>query len=330
MNKNDLVVIPGGAGYVGARLVPMLLEKGHRVRVVDTFWFGDDVLDSVRSNPNLEIVKGDLRDRKLVQKSLEGATDVIHLACISNDPSADLNPTLTKAVSLDAVLMYVEEAAKKPLARFIYAGSSSVYGLKENPNVTEEDKHEPLTLYGKYKSETMPYVLALKDKGIAPVVLHPGTLCGYSPRQRLDLTVNIFTLQAWRHRHLRIDGGDQLRPSLTIDDMIELYALLLDKDPEFLSGKVWNVRNENYSVGTMARLVAGMFDNVEMEITQTRDNRSYHTSGEKIKRELNWEPHFSLDAAVQSLKDALETGKFPNLDDTRYYNVKHMQALNVQ
>jgi nucleoside-diphosphate-sugar epimerase len=324
---NKFVLVPGGGGYVGARLVPELLKMGYRVRVIDTFWFGDHVLDYIRNNPNLEIIKGDLRSKKLVRESLKDITDVIHLACISNDPSADLNPDFTKSVNLDAIKMFCEEAGKFPLVRFIYAGSSSVYGLKSEPNVTEDAVHEPITLYGKYKSETVQYVLALAQSGIAPVVLHPGTLCGFSPRQRLDLTVNIFTHLSWRNRTITVNGGNQLRPSLTMDDMIELYLLLLEKDPLSVSGKIWNVRNNNYTVRQMAQIVASMFSEVKIVYNDTIDYRSYHTSGEKIKRELEWEPHFSLESAVMAVSTALYDGRIKNPDDPIFYNVKQMKKL---
>lgn len=329
MNSNRTVLVPGGGGYVGARLVPELLKAGYKVKVVDIFWFGENVLDEVKDNPNLAIIKGDLRDRNLVKQSLKGVTDVIHLACISNDPSADLNSEFTKSISFDAVVMFVEEAKKMPLQRFIYAGSSSVYGIKDEPNVTEDSLHEPLTLYAKYKSETMPYVLGLEEAGIAPVVIHPGTLCGWSPRQRLDLTINIFTHLAWRNKQITIFGGDQLRPNLTLEDQIELYLLLMQKKPEEISGKVWNVRNENYSVGEMAKIVANMFEDVELITTPTVDNRSYHTNGDKIKKDLQWEPHHTIQDAVQQLRTAFEDGRIKDTTDPIYYNVKLMGKLKL-
>ncbi|NQS98374.1 MAG: SDR family oxidoreductase [candidate division Zixibacteria bacterium] len=330
MKQQRRVLVPGGGGYVGARLAPELLNRGYRVRIVDIFWFGEHVLDSVRGHPNLEIIKGDLRNRELVKRSLKDVTDVIHLACISNDPSADLDPQFTKSISFDAVVMLLEEAKKMPLQRFIYAGSSSVYGIKDEPNVTEDSPHKPLTLYAKYKSDTIPYVLGLEEAGIAPVVIHPGTLCGWSPRQRLDLTVNIFTHLAWRNRRITIFGGEQLRPSLTLEDQIELYLLLLEKEAEAISGKVWNVRNENYSVREMAELVASMFDDVVLVTTPTNDNRSYHTSGDKIKKELGWEPHHTIQDAVRQLRAAFDDGRIKDPSNPVYYNVKLMEKLKIR
>jgi nucleoside-diphosphate-sugar epimerase len=325
-----LVLVPGGAGYVGARLVPALLEERYRVRVVDTFWFGERVFDGVEEHNGLEIVKGDLRNRQLVRSVLEGVTDVVHLACVSNDPSADLDPAFTKSVNFDAVVMFVEEAARMPLRRFIYAGSSSVYGLKSEPNVTEDAFHEPLTDYAKFKSETMPYVLDLQARDIAPVVVHPGTLCGYSPRQRLDLVVNIFTHLAWRDGLLRVFGGDQLRPTLTLDDMIELYRLLLKAPPDAIAGRVWNVRNENYSVGEIAEVVARSFGDLEMVVEPTDDRRSYHTCGDRIAREFGWRPHHSLEDAVLELKSALTTGRILDPEAEVHYNVRRMRELVIK
>jgi nucleoside-diphosphate-sugar epimerase len=325
-----LVLVPGGAGYVGARLVPALLDRRYRVRVVDAFWFGENVFDGIAERDGLEIAKGDLRSRQLVRKALEGVTDVVHLACVSNDPSADLDPAFTKSVNFDAIVMFVEEAAKSPLRSFIYAGSSSVYGLKSEPNVTEDASHEPLTGYARYKSETMPYVLDLQARDIAPVIVHPGTLCGYSPRQRLDLVVNIFTHLAWRDGRLTIFGGDQLRPTLTLDDMVELYLLLLEAPPDRIAGRVWNVRNENYSVREIAEVVARSFGGVEMVVEPTNDRRSYHTCGDRIAREFGWRPHHSLEHAVLALKGALTTGRIGDPEASVHYNVRRMRELVVR
>ena len=226
MTSLTRVLVTGGAGYVGAVLVPQLLERGYRVRVLDLYLYGDDVLRSVESHPSLEQIKGDIRDRSLLERVMPGCDAVIHLACISNDPSFELNPELGKSINYDAFFDLVAVAKDSGVKRFIYASSSSVYGVKSDDNVTEDLPLEPLTDYSKYKALCEEVLLKAQSPDFTTVVLRPATVCGYSPRLRLDLTVNILTNHAVNSGRITVFGGDQKRPNIHIDDMADVYLRL--------------------------------------------------------------------------------------------------------
>ena len=203
----EQVLVTGGAGYVGSALVPRLLAEGFRVKVLDLYLFGDHVLDAVKDDAGLTQIRGDLRDPRAVASAVAGCDAVVHLACISNDPSFELNPALGKSINYDAFLPLVRAAKAAGVRRFIYASSSSVYGIKEVENVTEELPREPLTDYSKYKAMCEDVLLAERGPGFVALVLRPATVCGYSPRLRLDLTVNILTNHAVTNRRIRVFGG---------------------------------------------------------------------------------------------------------------------------
>ena len=232
MNEKGRVLVTGGAGYVGSYLVPKLLAAGYPVNVLDLYLYGEEVLDEVRDNPNLREFRGDLRNLQIVESALEGCASVIHLACISNDPSFELDPTLGKSMNYDAFRPLVQAAKRKGISRFIYASSSSVYGIKETPNVTEELPLEPITDYSKYKALCEAVLEEEREPGFATLILRPATVCGYSKRLRLDLTVNILTNHAINNGKIRVFGGSQRRPNIHIEDMTDLYIRSLDLTPK--------------------------------------------------------------------------------------------------
>lgn len=331
MNRFETVLVTGGAGYVGAALVPRLLDAGYKVKVIDLYIYGDNVLDAVRGHPNLTQVKGDLRDRALLEREIPGTGAIIHLACISNDPSFELDPALGKSINYDAFVDIVDVARKSNLKRFIYASSSSVYGLKSEPNVTEDLPLEPLTDYSKYKAMCEDVLLGAADD-FNGVIIRPATVCGYSPRQRLDLTVNILTNHAVNNGRITVFGGDQMRPNIHIDDMTDLYLLLLTLPDEQIHKKIYNAGYHNHTVREIADMVnATLGGGIEVVVTPTDDNRSYHVSSEKIKRELGFEATRGIEQAVADLKAAFDAGKIPDpMTDIRYYNVKMMQAIKLK
>lgn len=326
------VLVTGGAGYVGAILIPKLLKAGYHVKVLDLYLYGEDVLDSVKDHPELEQIKGDMRNRSLLEKALPGCDAVIHLACISNDPSFELNPDLGKSINYDAFLDLVDVSKKSGVKRFIYASSSSVYGVKEEPNVTEDLPLEPLTDYSKYKAMCEDVLLEAREPGFVTLILRPATVCGYSPRLRLDLSVNILTNHAVTNGKIKVFGGDQKRPNIHIEDMTDLYVMTLQLPDEQIDGKIFNAGYENHTIMQIANMVKNIVgEKVDIVTTPTDDNRSYHISSNKIANELGFTPRYTIEDAVCDLVKAFEDGKIPNsMTDIRYYNIKTMQALNLK
>jgi nucleoside-diphosphate-sugar epimerase len=327
MERTWTVLVTGGAGYVGSVLTPKLLAAGHRVRVLDAFYFGAQVLDDVRSHARLSEVHADLRDRAAVDAALEGCDAVIHLACVSNDPSFELDPTLGRSINYDAFLPLVRAAKRRGVRRFIYASSSSVYGIKEEENVTEDLPLQPLTDYSKYKALCEDELLAEREPGFATLILRPATVCGYSPRLRLDLSVNILTNLAYHKREITVFGGSQRRPNLHIEDMTDLYVAALQWPDDKIDGKIYNAGWQNLSISEIAELVQReVGEDVRIVTSPTDDLRSYHISSEKIQRELGWVPQRTVRDAVRDLLAAFRAGKAPSsLTDSRYFNIKTMQ-----
>jgi nucleoside-diphosphate-sugar epimerase len=332
MQRKWNVLVTGGAGYVGAVLVPKLLAAGHTVTVLDLYLYGDDVLKPVETHPQLIQIKGDLRHPAAVEKAVAGCDAVIHLACISNDPSFELNPSLGREVNYDCFRPLVKAAKKAGVKRFIYASSSSVYGIKEGVNVTEELSLEPLTDYSKYKALCEEVLTEEREPGFATLILRPATVCGYSPRQRLDVIVNILCNHAVNTGKIKVFGGGQLRPNIHIEDMTDLYCSTLQYDDAAIDGKTYNAGFENHSVLELAEMVKHIVghNTVELEMVPTDDNRSYHVSSDKIARELGWQPTHTIEDAVVDMVRAFRDGKLPDsMSDSRYFNIKTMQERNL-
>jgi nucleoside-diphosphate-sugar epimerase len=322
------IFITGGAGYVGAVLVPFLLENDYEVTVFDIMIYGEDVLDK---HPNLNIVSGDIRNQKLLKKNIPGHDIVIHLACISNDPSFDLNPTLGKSINLDAFEPMVKISVDNKVERFIYASSSSVYGIKSEKNVHEQMSLEPLTDYSLYKAKCEMILKKYESDNFTTVTIRPATVCGYSKRQRLDVVVNILTNLAYHKRKISVFGGLQLRPNIHIKDMANAYLHLIEAPKDLVSGKVYNAGYENQTVKKLAETVKNVVGpDVELITTPTDDNRSYHISSAKIKEELGFVATHSIKEAAEDLCLAFENKLlFNTFENEMYFNIKRMQSIKL-
>jgi nucleoside-diphosphate-sugar epimerase len=328
----ERVLVTGGAGYVGSVLVPKLLAAGHKVRVLDLYLYGDHVLDAVKDDPGLEQVKGDIRDVELLRRTLPGCQAVIHLACISNDPSFELDPGLGKSINYDAFFGLVDVSKASGVQRFIYASSSSVYGVKPGQDVTEDLSLEPLTDYSKYKALCEQVLQDKRAPGFTTLTLRPATVCGYSPRLRLDLAVNVMAAHAHFNRSIKVFGGGQMRPNLHIEDMTDLYLRTLEWPAEAIDGRTYNAGYQNHTVGEIAAIVQSvMGEDVGIVTTPTDDNRSYHISSERIRRELGFAPRHTIQEAVQDLKAAFQAGRVQDpMTNPLYSNIKLMQRVGLR
>ena len=322
------IFITGGAGYVGSSLVPSLLDQNHKITVFDLMIYGDKVIND---HKNLTKIKGDIRDELLLKKSLPGHDVVIHLACISNDPSFELNPNLGKSINFDAFEPLVKISIESGIKKFIYASSSSVYGLKKEKNVTEDMPLEPLTDYSKFKGDCEKILNRYQSKDFIVTTLRPSTVCGYAKRQRLDLVVNILTNHAFHNKKILVYGGSQLRPNIHIKDMVRAYEYLLKADSKKINGEIFNVGFKNQTVEELAMDVRQILgDEVEILKVKTDDNRSYHVSSKKIEDLLGFKTMNTVKDAVADLKVAFEKKLLPNsFKDERYFNIKRMQSIKL-
>lgn len=326
------VLVTGGAGYVGAVLIPKLLNEGYFVKVLDLMMYGEDVFDGCKGNPNLQVIKGDIRNEDLVDQSLRGVDAVIHLACISNDPSYELNPSLGKSINYDAFLPLVNLSKKHGVQRFIYASSSSVYGIKTEDNVHEDLPLEPLTDYSKFKALCEDILLENVSNEMTILIARPSTVCGYSPRLRLDLTVNILTNHAIQKNEILVFGGTQKRPNIHIEDMTDFYIMALALPHEKIHRKIYNIGFENHTLDKIAEIVREeVGPAIKIRHEPTDDLRSYHVSSEKIGRELGFRARHTISEAVSDLKNAFDKGLISDsMTNPRYYNIKVMQKLDLK
>jgi len=329
------VLITGGAGYVGSLLVPQLLELGYRITVYDTLYFGDDFLP--KNHQNLTVIEGDIRDQEHLKLAFKGVDACISLACISNDASFELDERLSTSINLEAFEPMVQAAKEAGVKRFVYASSSSVYGVSDKKDVTEDHPLVPLTLYNKYKGMCEPLLFKHQSKSFVCVTIRPATICGYAPRQRLDLSVNILTNHAINNKKITVYGGKQLRPNLHVQDMCDLYKLMLVAPDEKIAGETFNVGYQNKSIGDIADIVKKVVEKefpekapIEITSAPTDDIRSYHINSDKIKRILGFEAQYTIEDAVLDLCKAFKSGKLPNsMTDDKYFNVRRLKAREV-
>lgn len=329
------VLVTGGAGYCGSLLVPQLLDQGYKVTVYDTMFFGDAFLPM--GNPDLQVVKGDIRDTAHLAATTTGHDAFVSLACISNDASFELDEALSTSVNMDAFEPMVEAAKKAGVKRFVYASSSSVYGVSDQPDVTEDHPLVPLTLYNKYKGMCEPLLKKHADDGFTGVIFRPATVCGYAPRLRLDLSVNILTNHAINAGRITVFGGSQLRPNLHVQDYCEAVKLFLTAPSEKIQKQTFNVGHQNLSIMDIARLVQRVVSkefpekgDVAIVTTPSDDLRSYHINSDKIRRVLGYTPRHTIEDAVRDLCNAFREGRVPDsMNDDQYFNVKRLKRLRA-
>ena len=326
------VFITGGAGYVGSMLVPFLIQRDFHVKVYDTLYFSSNFL---KTDKNLIVVKGDIRDTIKLKRESEGYDYFVHLACISNDASYVLDEKLSKTINFDAFEPMVVAAKESKIKRFIYASTSSVYGVSKEKDVREDHPLLPLTLYNKFKGLCEPLLFKHTNEQFEGVIFRPATVCGYAPRLRLDLSVNILTNHAYNKNKITVFGGNQLRPNLNIKDYCLAVELLMTAKSSKIKNQIFNVGYENMSILDLAKLVQCIFKEryskeIEIVKTETNDNRSYHINSDKIKNELGFEPKHSIKDAIESLLEAFEEKKIiDSFKNDIYFNVKRMQNLKV-
>jgi nucleoside-diphosphate-sugar epimerase len=333
--KFDSVFVTGGAGYCGSLLVPQLLRRGYKVTVFDMLYFGSSFLP--RDNKNLTIIEGDIRDTQKLRKVFRGHDAVVSLACISNDASFELDENLSTSINLNAFEPMVVAAKEAGIKRFVYASSSSVYGVSDKPNVTEDHPLVPLTLYNKYKGMCEPLLRKHTSPDFVGVTFRPATVCGYAPRQRLDLSVNILTNHAITNKVIKVFGGSQLRPNLHVQDYSDVVELFLTAPDEKIANEIFNVGYQNMSIMEIAHLVKRVVEEefpekapIELVTSPSDDNRSYHINSDKITRVLGFKPKHTIEEAVRDLCNAFRAGKLPNsMVDDRYYNVRTLKALKA-
>lgn len=331
------VLVTGGAGYVGSVLVPKLLERGHGVVVFDIGYFG---FDHIAPHPELHVWAGDIRNTSDFAAAVADCDAVIHLAAISNDASFELDEALSRTTNLECFEPMVLAAKNAGVKQFIYASSSSVYGVSDAPDVTEDHPLVPLTLYNKYKGMCEPLLLKHQAEDFCCTVIRPATVCGYSPRMRLDLSVNILTNHAINKGKITVFGGEQMRPNLHIQDMCRLYCELLEVPKAKIAGQTFNVGNENLTIKSIAEIVKdecsgrrieGQYIGpLPIEVVHSQDTRSYHISSAKIANQVGFKPVFSVRDAISDICSAFDRGGIPEPESDRYFNVRTMKALNAQ
>ncbi len=311
------ILVMGGCGYIGTNLTKQLLDEGHTVTVVDIMWFGNFLQD----HKSLTVIKEDIRN--IGQIPMEGVDAIIHLANIANDPSGDLNPKLTWEVNTLASMQLVERAIDHGVKQFIYASSGSVYGVKEETEVTEELSLLPISDYNKTKMIAERVLLSYKD-AITIQSIRPATVCGYSARMRLDLSVNMLTMQALTKGKITVFGGEQTRPNIHIKDMIRVYLHFLELGAKAVG--IYNAGFENISILDIAKKVR-QFVPAEIIVTESNDPRSYHLSSKKLLS-TGFHPKHGIIDGIKDVIEAYNSGLLK--DENCCYNIKTMQHIKLR
>jgi len=305
------IFITGACGYKGTVLVPKLLAAGHRVTAFDIMWFGN----FLSPHPNLTVVQGDIREADKLD--LKGFDAIIHLSSVANDPCSDLDPLLTWEISCLATMRLADQAVRQGVPHFIYASSGSVYGLKEEDQVTEDLELIPLSEYNKTKMVGERVLLSYSDRMVVQII-RPATVCGLSPRMRLDVAVNLLTMQALTKGEITVLGGEQTRPNIHMDDITDLYCFLLNR-PDVTG--VYNAGFENISILDIAKM-ATRHANARITIKPSNDPRSYRVNSDKLLA-TGFKPKKTVEDAIVEICKAFHEGSLK--DEARFHNLRWMQ-----
>tara|TARA_A100001388_G_scaffold125628_1_gene92916 strand:+ start:13315 stop:14256 length:942 start_codon:yes stop_codon:yes gene_type:complete len=310
------IIITGGCGYKGSYLIPLLLEEGHQIISIDTQWFGN----YLPSHKNLQNLNIDIRDIDKI--NMDGVDVIIHLANIANDPAVELNPTLSWEVNVLAGQQLIEKAQRNNVRHFIFASSGSVYGVKEEPNVTEDLELVPISVYNKTKMVAERVFLSYQDK-MQVHCIRPATVCGFSPRMRLDVSVNMFTYQALKNKKMTVFGGDQTRPNIHIKDIANVYKHFIE-NPAIKSG-CYNAGFENITIKKIAEMVSDVIPS-EIDITESNDPRSYRQDSSKLIK-TGFTPKFTVLDAIKDIANAFNNKVLPEGENC--YTVKWMKKISL-
>lgn len=318
------ILVTGGAGYVGSELSKTLASIGHDVIAFDVGWFGFPAKVA-----GVTHVAADIRDGDALKSSMKGVEAVFHLACISNDPSYELDPSLSESINGAALEGVFRTASESGVRRLIYASSSSVYGIKEEESVNEVLVPEPLTQYSALKQFGEELLLSLNLGEMERIVARPATVYGVSDRQRFDLVVNLLTHSAWTRRELKVLGGSQFRPNIALKDLVEAYVLLLEAPAKEVDGEIFNIGSENLTVDQIARIVASKMPfQVKTSVEPSNDLRSYRIDSTKFAERVGFVPRLTVEDGVEELVSAFQNGLFGDLQEDRYFNVRQMLSLS--
>ncbi len=327
------LLITGGSGYVGSRLIYKLIEEtDHKIINYDISLFGDKHLPK---NGKFFYYKEDITDSKKFEEIIiKNKVDIVlHLACISNDPTYELNSELSKRINYDCFEDLVKVSKKNNVKKFIYASTCSVYGISDSPNVIETNELKPITDYNKYKALCEPILLKYLDDSFKGVIIRPATVCGFSEKMRFDLTVNILTNYAYNKGFIRVFGGKQSRPNCHIDDMCDLYKKLINEDISKFNGEIFNVGTENLKIIEVAEKVKSVMqnklnkNNIEIRVEESADIRSYMINSDKIKKILGFKFKKTVTNAIEDLCDAFEKKIIKDSFSDEWSNIKVLTKI---
>lgn len=317
------ILVTGGAGYLGSHVVKQLLENDYNVRVLDDLSFGQNGLKKIKGNSNFELIKGDIRDLHSVLKSMDGIDSVIHLAGIVGDPASKIDPIISTEINYLSTKLVVDAALYFNIKQFIFASTCSVYGVSNNDFLNEKSKVNPVSIYAETKLKSEKIILDSHSKNFNPTIFRTGTLFGYSDRMRFDLAINFLAGRATTRREITIEGGEQWRPFIHVQDAARAYLLAIEKTPS-KSNNILNLGGDklNFQLKEIGNIVRKTIDNIKINFTKNIDQRNYRVSSAKIKKVLKFEPEKTVDYGIKEIVSALKSRKIQNWENPIYYNNK--------